>query len=132
MLSFLHMPYGRIDSTFEDFATKATTLLSTHIKYVLSVRGECIIGLSGGSTPKPVYTLLGKDESIDWRAVSIFLLDERFVPATHPDSNQKMIRETLLANAQIPASKCVFPRTDLPLPACAEDYERQLELRPQI
>ena len=120
------MPYGRIDSSAQDFAQKAATLLSTHIRYVLGVRGRCVLGLSGGSTPKLVYELLGKDPAIDWRAVSVFLIDERYVPPTHADSNEKMIRETLLKTAPIPSSQCIFPRTDLPLPACAEDYARRI------
>lgn len=121
------MPYGRIDSSPEDFAAKAAALLSTHIRFVLAEKGRCVIGLSGGSTPRAVYELLGQDQSIDWRAVSVFLIDERNVPPTNPESNQKLVRDTLFKDAPIPESACAFPRTDLPLPACAEDYARQLE-----
>lgn len=52
--------------------------------------------LSGGSTPVPVYrTLAGRDE-LRWAEMDVFFADERFVPADHPDSNFRMVREALL------------------------------------
>lgn len=51
--------------------------------------------VSGGSTPKPLYTRLQRMD-VDWSKVTITLSDERWVPPTDPQSNQKMIQETLL------------------------------------
>ncbi len=52
------------------------------------------LALSGGSTPAPVYEELSK-RNIDWKKGDIFVVDERFVPRDHTDSNQKLIREHL-------------------------------------
>lgn len=54
--------------------------------------------LSGGSTPAPVYRELATREW-KWKAVDIYLADERFVPPFHAEANAKLIRE----NVQVPA-----------------------------
>ena len=55
------------------------------------------IAISGGSTPKPLYELLGQsldeNDPIDW-----VLVDERYVPKSDPQSNAAMIEQTLFAN----------------------------------
>ncbi|ACB94109.1 6-phosphogluconolactonase [Beijerinckia indica] len=61
--------------------------------------------LSGGSTPKRLYALLGSEgfrAAIDWTQLHIFWGDERFVPYDHPDSNYKMTHEAWLAHVPIP------------------------------
>ena len=51
--------------------------------------------VTGGSSPAPCYAALAK-ANIPWGRVQILLSDERWVPPTHDDSNEKMVRETLL------------------------------------
>jgi 6-phosphogluconolactonase len=55
--------------------------------------GARTIALSGGSTPKPMYELLGK-ETIDV-PVTWIVVDERYVPIDDPQSNAAMIEKTL-------------------------------------
>jgi 6-phosphogluconolactonase len=57
------------------------------------------IALSGGSTPAPVYEELATRRQ-DWSKSHVFVVDERFVPGDHPDSNQKLIKEHFSTNAQ--------------------------------
>lgn len=109
-----------------DFTQKATELIASKITKCINERGACIVGLSGGSTPQAVYSLLGQ-MNIDWSKVSIFLVDERYVPETHADSNQKMIRETLLAHAAIPALHICFPDTSLAIGTCMQQYTIDLQ-----
>lgn len=117
------MHYTLVESTDnEDFVTKAVDWLVQHINAAIQDHGSANIGLSGGSTPKPIYTKLGQRKDVDWSKVSIFLLDERYVPNEHPDSNQKMIVETLLLNAPIPPENVFFPDTTLPMEECVTDY----------
>lgn len=104
------------------FASTSAVLLSVRIRRAIDTRGRCVIGLSGGSTPKPVYELLGSDTSIDWAKVGIFLYDERYTPAADANSNQRLVRETLLKAARIPEAQCVFPNTMLPIDECLRDY----------
>lgn len=71
------------------------------------------IALSGGSTPIPIYKLLPKSPTY-------FQVDERYVPADHKDSNQKMIKETLA-----PKHFHHFD-TSLPIEECLKKYAKQL------
>ena len=51
--------------------------------------------LSGGSTPAPVYEALAK-APLDWERVDVALVDERWLLPNDPDSNSRLIRESLL------------------------------------
>jgi len=64
----------------------------------IAARGRARLALSGGSTPRGLLTRLGKAH-IPWEKVSVTLVDERWVPASHADSNARMVQETLLAGA---------------------------------
>ena len=65
---------------------------------------EAKLLLSGGSTPKNLYARLSESD-IDWAKVSIGLVDERFVSPDDMQSNERMIKNTLL---QGKASKAKF------------------------
>jgi 6-phosphogluconolactonase len=80
----------------------------------LAAKGPLRIALSGGSTPKALYSLLASDEFRDrfpWQQVSWFWGDERFVPYDHPESNYRMAREAMLARVPVP------PQNIHPIPA---------------
>jgi len=53
--------------------------------------------LSGGSTPAPVYEALSK-APLEWDRVDVALVDERWLLPDDPDSNSRLIRESLLRN----------------------------------
>ncbi|MEX2459020.1 MAG: 6-phosphogluconolactonase [Actinomycetota bacterium] len=77
------------------------------------------IALSGGSTPRPAYEALARS-GYDWDGVHAFMVDERCVPMSHPDSNFRMASEALLA--RVPA--VVHPMNGA---ACEPDaYEADL------
>lgn len=59
--------------------------------------GRTRLLVSGGSTPAPVYRALAKQE-LDWAKVEIALVDERWLPAGDPNSNARLIQETLLTD----------------------------------
>jgi len=60
--------------------------------------------LSGGKTPIPFYRELACQNRPDsWKAIHLFLVDERFGPLDHPDSNGGMIGENLVRRAGIAA-----------------------------
>ncbi len=65
----------------------------------VSSRGRFIVALSGGSTPKSLYSLLsgpGYLSKVDWEKTDLFWGDERMVPPTDTRSNFRMAEETLL------------------------------------
>jgi 6-phosphogluconolactonase len=57
-------------------------------------RGHASLVLAGGSTPRPIYERLSSAD-IAWGQVAILMTDERQVPPNHPDSNYRMLRESL-------------------------------------
>lgn len=72
---------------------------------VNATNGPVRVALCGGSTPYGLYALLGSTEyrtRLAWERVHLFWGDERFVPQDDPQSNYRMVRETLLAHAPIP------------------------------
>lgn len=121
------MPLHTINTSSPlDFTQKSAEWIAAKIHKTIEERGACIVGLSGGSTPQPVYSLLGQMD-IDWSKVSIFLVDERYIPASHADSNQKMVSETLLAHAPIPKFNICFPDTSLAIGTCMQQYTIDLQ-----
>jgi 6-phosphogluconolactonase len=90
-------------------------------------RGWFAAALSGGHTPVGFYRLLAREPGLPWRRTHLFLADERLVPADNPESNARLIRETLLAGlAEAPAA-FHYPWTDFSeADAAAAAYERQL------
>ncbi len=57
--------------------------------------GSAMFAGSGGSTPSPIYQRLAQVD-IGWDRVSVTLVDERYVPETSPESNARLLKETLL------------------------------------
>ncbi|MSR87177.1 6-phosphogluconolactonase, partial [Candidatus Peribacteria bacterium] len=117
--------------TDAEFVTEGTALMRQNIDHAIKARGFCILGLSGGSTPKPIYEALGRaaetpSSPIDWSKVWVFLVDDRYIRADDPNSNQFLLRSTLLKNATIPESQIIFPDTTLPLPECVKLYGQHL------
>src|SRR6266702_4521378 len=70
--------------------------------------GRFTIALSGGSTPKVLYSLLGDEpyrSQIDWAQVDIFWSDERCVPPDSEESNYHLAQQVLLSKIPIPESQ---------------------------
>lgn len=65
--------------------------------------------LSGGGTARRCYERLAADAAtqIDWWQVDVFWGDERCVPPDHPDSNERLGRESLLE--RVGAANAVYP-----------------------
>lgn len=84
------------------------------------------LSLSGGSTPRAAYALLAGRDDVPWEKVELFFGDERFVPPDHPDSNYRMVRETLLAGGRVTPRKLFAMPTDGTPEDCARAYEEEL------
>lgn len=93
----------------------------------LEARGEFSLVLSGGSTPIPVYEeLANRSAEVSWEHTFIFWGDERCVPPTHPESNYRMAKTTLLDNIPIPARNIFRMLGEIEPQSAAEDYEEML------
>lgn len=92
--------------------------------------GSARIALSGGSTPRALFTLLASAEyadKLDWQTVDIFWGDERTVPPDHADSNYRMAHETLLSKLPVPEARIHRMRGEIDPVAAAADYSLVLQ-----
>jgi 6-phosphogluconolactonase len=98
-------------------------------------RGAALdVALSGGRTPRACYEALARDVRVPWGLLRVWLGDERAVDPTSPDSNARLLRETLQADGtlrpdQIHAPLAAAPRTHADTEAAAADYGRRLPER---
>jgi 6-phosphogluconolactonase len=82
-------------------AETAAALLIRAAREAIESRGVFNLLLSGGSTPKMMYTALARTDyrlQLDWRKVRFFWGDERCVPPDHPDSNYNLVWHCLLSH----------------------------------
>ncbi len=80
-----------------DVVAKAAEAIAALLKQAIETRDHASLMVSGGSSPKPVYTLLSK-AVLDWSKVTISLVDERWVKPGQVGSNEDFIRNNLLQN----------------------------------
>jgi 6-phosphogluconolactonase len=86
--------------------------------------------LSGGSTPKLLYTLLAKEpyaQMIPWNKIHFFWGDERAVPYSDDRNNGRMACEVLLEKVGVPKENIHLMRTDIAPEASAGEYELLLQ-----
>merc|ERR1712137_243578 len=111
----------------EEFQTVAGELLLSEIRSVLSCQENCVVGLSGGSTPKPIYTWLAEQDGVDWSRVYFYIVDERYISQNESTSNTNMLKSTLLSSGKISSDHLLAPNTDLPLDETINDYQQRLK-----
>jgi 6-phosphogluconolactonase len=73
--------------------------------YAIADHDFFTVALSGGSTPKEVFSRLASPEnraSVNWKKVRLFWSDERTVGPDHPDSNYKMAMDAGFSHIGIP------------------------------
>lgn len=110
----------------EQFWSIAKEDLCLTIREAVQARGICRLGLAGGKTPQKLYQDLAK-EKLPWDKVECVVLDERYVPSDHPESNLKMLRENLLNQLPLsPRHLWSFDTTLTPQEA-AEEMNRKLD-----
>jgi 6-phosphogluconolactonase len=92
----------------------------------VNARGRFSVALSGGNTPRGVYSLLAAESTLPWDKICVFFSDERHVPPDDPQSNYKMANETLLSRVSIPQRNIFRIPAELPADEAAASYDRRL------
>lgn len=114
---------------FDDPLSLARGVAEWMTTAALAAKGPFRVSLSGGSTPKTLYTLLASDEfrgRFPWPRVHWYWGDERFVPHDDPESNFEMVREAMLAKVPAPPGNIHPVPTDGDPDAAALRYEQVL------
>jgi 6-phosphogluconolactonase len=109
----------------EELALKAARRFARLADQYVVGCGRFTVALSGGSTPRAMFSLLAEQpfaDTVPWSSIYVFWGDERCVPPDHADSNYRMTNETLLSKVPVPAQN-IFR-----IPAEAPEPERAAEV----
>lgn len=116
-------PRIEVHETAEEAALAAAEAIADWLAAGLAENERAVFVGTGGSTPGPVYDLLST-LPIPWEQVSVTLSDERWVPPTSPESNERQLRERLMVG-EAAAARFVPLWSDAPT---AEDAAEAAEL----
>lgn len=112
-------------------AARAARYFVEKTEQAVAAHGRARIAISGGSTPKAAFGLLG-DPGQPWRTrmpwdkLDLWWVDERCVPPDHPDSNFRMTREALLDHVPLKPEQIHRIEGELDPEAAAARYESAL------
>ena len=109
------------------FAAEAAELIADSARIAIAKHGIFRLGLSGGSTPQPVYAELARSApDLPWQKIQITFGDERCVPPDHEESNYLMAKRSLLDPAGVREGNVFRMRGELPPEKAASEYEEKL------
>ncbi len=92
-------------------------------------RGQFLVALNGGGTPKRLFQLLAADFSdrMDWATTHVFWGDERCVPPDDPESSYGMAKTILLDRVRVPEENLHRIHSDLGPAEASNDYALTLK-----
>jgi 6-phosphogluconolactonase len=98
---------GKIEvlSGLEAVSLRAASIFVSVSRNSIEIKKRFAVVISGGSTPRRLYTLLGSEayrHQVDWQYVHFFWADERRVPKEDEASNFKTAFDTLLLKVALP------------------------------
>lgn len=108
----------------QELAAEAADLFIWLAEQAIASRGQFAVALSGGTTPKAVYSALAADRTrVDWDKVLFFFGDERCVPPSHEESNFLMAHTSLFRPLDIPEAQIFRMRGELDPHLASHEYE---------
>lgn len=119
-------PALRIYKTAEQGADACAEYMLTCLAEDLKIQPRATIAISGGNTPRLLFTRLAQAD-FDWSRVHIFWVDERCVSPTDSRSNYRMTSETLLQGGKIPEENVHRIYGELPPDEAAAKYVQNIK-----
>ena len=86
-----------ISDSEEVLAQKLALSVSKQLNACIDDKNKACLAVSGGKTPIAFFQQLSQ-QTIEWSKVTIILVDERWLPTVHTDSNEKLVRDHLIQN----------------------------------
>lgn len=123
------VPEIHIFSGLQELAADAANFFLKSGEQAIATSDRFLVALSGGATPKSLYSILTSPASanrLDWSKVHFLFGDERCVSPSHPDSNFAMANEMLFTPLQISSSQIHRMRGEDPPETAAAEYESTL------
>jgi len=120
----------RVYRDSDELALKAARYFARLADQYCVGSGRFTVALSGGSTPRKMYSILAEEPFLDtvpWSSIYFFWGDERCVLPNHEDSNYRMAYDTLLSKVPVPPENIFRVPTELFDPErIAEEYSARL------
>lgn len=114
----------------KNFVADAAEFILQHARSALAARDQFRIALSGGNTPRPVYTEFARiGHDLPWDRVFFTFGDERCVAPTDEQSNFGMAREALFVPAAVPEKSIARMHGEIDPQVAAQEYQDGLDLR---
>ena len=113
----------------EAISHQAASLFMKAAKDAIDRKMRFVVAISGGSTPRRLYTFLGSTEyrpQVDWQRIHFFWVDERCVPKDHEESNFRTVFDTLLSKVPISDENIHRIRSEEEIDQAARDYEEEI------
>jgi 6-phosphogluconolactonase len=121
----------RIFPDSEVLGRAAADRFVTLAAHYVAAQGRFSVALSGGTSPKRMYTLLSTPpyrDAVHWPKVHVFWADERCVPPDHPASNYKLALDTFLSRVPVPEENIHRVKGEEAPDTAAFDYEKDLRI----
>ncbi|HZE57320.1 MAG TPA: 6-phosphogluconolactonase [Chthoniobacterales bacterium] len=113
----------------QNFVHDAAEFILRHARAALAERDQFRIALSGGNTPRPVYTEFARiARDLPWDRVLFTFGDERCVPPDDPQSNFRMARESLFVLGAVPQKSIARMRGEIDPQIAAQEYQDGLDV----
>lgn len=121
-------PVFTIFKTPHDLAEYFAKELSERINRAAKIKESIKIALSGGSTPRILFSILAEKygRSTSWNYVHLFWVDERCVAPSDAESNYGMTKQILLDRIDIPQEHIHRMRGEDDPAKEAERYSREI------
>ncbi|OHT05904.1 glucose-6-phosphate 1-dehydrogenase family protein [Tritrichomonas foetus] len=116
--------------TVAELVQGTTEMITRIISESISKNGVCRIAVSGGQTPKPIFSLLATSPYLSRIAVDklkLFFVDERCVAPDHNESNYKMTKESLIDYINIPQENIFRMKGEIDPKKAAEEYTAEIQ-----
>jgi 6-phosphogluconolactonase len=112
-------------------ARRAAQYFVEMVDEAVDARGRARIAISGGSTPKAAFELLGDPGQpwlgrMQWDKLDLYWVDERCVPPDNVESNFRMTREALLDRVPLRPEQIHRMEGELDPRLAADRYESEL------
>ena len=117
-------------SDLEGISREAATLFVNASRNSIAARKKFAVAVSGGSTPRRLYTLLSAGpyrDQADWQKIHFFWADERCVPKENEVSNFKTVYDRLLSKVPIPDDHIHRIKGEEDPEKAARDYEADIK-----
>ncbi len=118
-------------SDLEAISHQAASFFVNASRSSIAAKNRFAVAISGGSTPRRLYTLLRAEsyrDQVDWQHVHFFWADERCVPKEDEESNFKTAFDMLLSKVSISDGNIHRIRGEEDPDKAAGDYEEEIKM----